>query len=80
LIAYQEATHMNDPTTGRRSYSDAMRDADEAVDDALAAIRAEEAEGRITPVEAATERVTVLKRHLAECRRLRREHLGDADT
>ncbi len=70
---------MNDPTTGRRSYSDAMRDADEAVDDALAAIRAEEAEGNITPVEAATERVNLLERHLEECRRLRRDLLGDAD-
>ena len=70
---------MNDPTTGRHSYFDAMKDADDAVDDALAAIRAEEAEGRITPVEAATERVIVLERHLDECRRLRRELLGDAD-
>ena len=32
-------------------YFDAMREADEALDDALAAIRDEEAEGRITPVE-----------------------------
>jgi hypothetical protein len=56
-----------------KSYFDAMRDADEAVDDALAAIRAEEAEGRITPVQAATERVEVLERHLGECRRLRAE-------
>ena len=70
---------MNDPTTGRHSYSDAMRDADEAIDDALAAIRAEEAEGRITPVQAAAERVSVLERHLAECRRLRRELLGGTD-
>lgn len=70
---------MNDPTTGRRSYSDAMRDADEAVDDALAAIRAEEAEGRITPAEAAAERVSVLQRHLDECRRLRRDLLGGTD-
>lgn len=70
---------MNDPTTGRHSYSDAMKDADDAVDDALAAIRAEESEGNITPAEAATERVGVLERHLAECRRLRRELLGGTD-
>jgi hypothetical protein len=66
---------MNHPKPG---YFDAMRDADEAVDDALRAIRAEEAEGRITPAEAATERVEVLQRHLDECRRLRRE-LGGTD-
>ncbi|MGH3847507.1 MAG: hypothetical protein ACRDS0_39750 [Pseudonocardiaceae bacterium] len=55
------------------SYFEAMKDLDEAVDDALAAIRAEEAEGRITAVQAAAERVSVLERHLAECRRLRME-------
>jgi len=70
---------VNDPTTGRHSYFDAMKDADDAVDDALAAIRAEEAEGRITPLQAAAERVNLLERHLAECRRLRRELLGGTD-
>jgi len=73
----------NDPTStsgsGRCSaYFDAMRDADEALDDGLAAIRAEEDAGRITPAEAATERVGLLERHLAECRRLRRDLLGRA--
>lgn len=53
-----------------------MRDADEALEDALAAVRAEEDEHRITPAEAATERVGLLERHLAECQRLRRELLG----
>ncbi len=62
----------NDPT----AYYAAMREADEALQDALAAIRAEEDARRITPVEAAAERVGVLERHLAECRRLRRELLG----
>jgi hypothetical protein len=57
-------------------YFDAMREADEALDDALAAIRDEEAEGRITPVEAASERCQLLQRHIDECRRLRGEHLG----
>ena len=71
---------MNDPTSsGGRSYSDAMRDADEAVDDALAAIRADEADGTLTPAQAAAERVSVLQRHLDECKRLRRELLGGAD-
>jgi hypothetical protein len=53
-----------------------MRDADEALDDALAAVRAEEDAHRITPGEGAAERVGLLERHIAECRRLRREHLG----
>jgi hypothetical protein len=60
------------------AYYDAMRDADEALDDALTAVRAEEDAGRITPVDAAAERVGLLERHIEECRRLRREHLGDA--
>jgi hypothetical protein len=60
------------------AYFDAMRDADEALDDALAAVRAEEDAGRVTPAEAAAERVGLLERHLAECRRLRRDLLGGA--
>ena len=65
---------MENPST--RAYYDAMRDADEALDDALAAVRAEEAEGHITPVEAAGERCELLQRHIDECRRLRAEHLS----
>lgn len=65
---------MQNPSTS--AYFDAMRDADEALADALSAVRAEEDEYRITPIEACTERITLLERHLAECRRLRREHLG----
>ena len=72
----------NDPTgtsgSGRCStYFDAMRDADEALDDALAAVRAEEDAGRITTAEAAAERVGLLERHIDLCQRLRREHLGE---
>jgi hypothetical protein len=67
----------NDPTTGRHSaYYDAMRDADEVLEDALSHVRAEEDAHRITPAEAAAERVGLLERHLAECQRLRRELLG----
>ena len=62
----------NDPT----SYYDAMRDADEVLEDALSHVRAEEDAHRITPAEAAAERVGLLERHLAECQRLRRELLG----
>jgi hypothetical protein len=61
---------------GSDAYYQAMRGADEALDDALAAVRAEEDAHRITPAEAAAERVGLLERHIAECRRLRREHLG----
>ena len=48
------------------SYFDAMRDLDEALDDALAAIRAQEDAGRVTPIEAASERVGLLERHISE--------------
>jgi hypothetical protein len=43
---------------------------------ALSHVRAEEDAHRITPAEAAAERVGLLERHLAECQRLRRELLG----
>lgn len=62
---------MNHPTS---DYYTAMTEADEAMDDALAAIRAEEDAGRLAPVEAAAERIAVLERHVSECRRLRDEH------
>jgi hypothetical protein len=70
---------MNDPTgtSDRHSaYFDAVRDADEALGSALAAVRAEEDAHRISVAAAADERCTVLERHLADCQRLRRELLG----
>jgi len=71
----------NDPTStsgsGRCSaYFDAIHAAEDDVADALGHIRAEEEAGRITTVEAATERVGLLERHLERCRQLRAEHLG----
>lgn len=67
----------NGSTTDRHSrFYDAMKDADEALDDALSHVSAEEDARRITPAEAATERVGLLERHVAECQRLRRELLG----
>lgn len=69
----------NDPTgtSDRHSaYYEAIRDADDALADALSHVRAEEDAHRITPAEAATERVGLLERHLEECKRLRRELLG----
>jgi hypothetical protein len=68
---------MNNPPTDRHAaYFDAMREADEALDEALGHVRAEQDAGRITPAQAAAERVTLLERHLAECRRLRRDLPG----
>lgn len=68
---------MNDPT-GRAcsAYLDAVRDADGALDDALGHVRAEEAAGRITAVQAEAERVELLGRYVADCGQLRRELLG----
>lgn len=66
---------MENPSTS--AYFDAMRRLDEDTDDALGAVRGEEAEGRISPQDAAAERIQVLERHLSECRRLRAELLGD---
>ncbi len=61
------------PTDRHTAYFDAMREADQALDEALGHVRAEEDAGRITPAEAAAERIQVLERHLEECRRLRRD-------
>lgn len=60
------------------AYYAAMREASEALEDALAAIRAETTAGRVTPAEAARERAGLLERHLAEVKRLRRELLGES--
>jgi hypothetical protein len=60
-------------------YFDAIREAEEDVSDALGHIRAEENAGRITTVEAATERT----RHQPGCpprrREKRREHRAKVD-
>ena len=64
------------PENRSAAYFDAMREADEDLDDALSHVRAEEDAGRITPVKAAAERIGLLERHIAEGRRLRRELLG----
>ena len=65
--------------TGHSAYMDAMREADELLDGALGHVRAEEDAGRLDTAAAAAERVGLLERHIAECRRLRREHLGGAE-
>jgi hypothetical protein len=58
------------------AYYDAVRQADASLDDALAAVRAEQDAGRITIAEAASERAGLLERHLELLRQLRAEHLG----
>ena len=55
------------------AYFDAMRELDETLKDALERLRAREDAGEVTPLEVAAERVSLLERHLAECRRLRGE-------
>jgi len=60
--------------SGPGGYYDAMREADDDLADALAAVRAQEDEHRITPAAAALERVGLLERHIALCQQLRAEH------
>jgi hypothetical protein len=69
---------MNDSSTDdpHTAYYAAVSQADESLDDALAAVRAEQDEGRLTVAEAACERVGLLERHLELLKRLRAEHLG----
>ena len=69
---------MQNPSTDDKhsAYYDAVSKADADLEEALSHVRAEEDAHRITPLEACAERVGLLERHLEECRRLRREHLG----
>ena len=60
----------------RVTYAEALAEASDDLDDALAAIRAETTAGRVSPAEAATERAGLLSRHLARLEQLRHEHLG----
>lgn len=67
----------NHPTDPRVTYADALTQAADDLEDALAAIRAETTAGRVTPAAAATERAGLLERHLARLEQLRREYLGE---
>ena len=69
---------MQNPSTDDKhsAYYDAVSQADADLEDALSHVRADEAAERITPAEAAAERVGLLERHLAECQQARVEHLG----
>lgn len=59
-----------------RTYAQAATELDIALDEALAAIRAEQDEGRINICQAASERILVLTRHIDAIRALRAEHFG----
>lgn len=68
-----DRTTPNQPADRHAAIFAAMREADQVLDEALGHVRAEQEAGRITPAEAAAERVGLLERHLAECQRLRRD-------
>jgi hypothetical protein len=68
---------MNHPTHDPLAYFAALGDEQDALDDALAAIRAEQDAGRITTAEAAAERADLLEQHLERLRQLRARHLGE---
>jgi hypothetical protein len=67
----------NSPTHDIGAYFAALNDEQAAFDDALAAIRDEQDEGRITAVQAAAERTQLLEAHLERFKQLRAEHLGE---
>ena len=67
----------NPSTEGKHSaYYDAVSRADADLEEALGHVRAEEDTHRVTPVEAAAERIELLERHLELCQQARLDHLG----
>lgn len=68
---------MSNDSTRLEQYFAALGIEQDSFDDALAAIRAEQAEGRITAAEAAAEREQLLTGHLARLAGLRAEYLGE---
>ena len=66
----------NDPTRLERYFA-ALGIEQDSFDDALAAIRDEQAAGRLTPARAAAEREPLLTAHLGRLARLRADHLGE---
>jgi len=68
----------NHPTHDPIAYFAALGDEQEALDDALAAIRDEQQAGRITVAAAAAERAGLLERHLARLAALRAQYLGES--
>ena len=69
---------MNDhPIRDPERYFAALGDEQDAFDDALAAIRDEQAAGRITVAEAAAERERLLTAHLGRLAAIRTQYLGE---
>ena len=69
---------MQNPSTDdtHSAYYDAVSKADADLEEALVHVRAEEDAHRITPAEAAAERIELLERHLELCQQARITHLG----
>ena len=69
---------MQNPSTDDRhsAYYTVVGQADADLDEALSHVRAEEDADRITPAEAAAERIGLLEHHLELCQQARLDHLG----
>ncbi len=69
---------MQNPSTDdtHSAYYDAVSKANADLEEALSHVRAEEDAHRISPAEAAAERVGLLERHLELCQQARLDHLG----
>jgi hypothetical protein len=66
----------NHSTHDHSRYFAAVGEAGDDLADALSHVRAEEDSGRIGPLAACAERITLFEQHLARLARLRAEHLG----
>jgi hypothetical protein len=64
------------PTDDHSRYYDAIHQADADLEEAISHVRAEEDAHRISPAEAAAERVGLLEHHLELCQQARLDHLG----
>jgi hypothetical protein len=67
------------PISDPERYFAALADEQNALDDALAAIRDEQTAGRITPAEAAAEREGLLTAHLERLAAIRAHYLGEPE-
>jgi hypothetical protein len=59
-------------------YYRAVTESNDALEEALGHVRAEQDAGRLTTSQACAERIKLLEDHLERCRELRRQHLGGA--
>ena len=69
-----QSSHDAGRSDPRVSLIEELNSAMDDLEDALAAIRGEQADGRLTPVQAATERAELLERHLQRVRDIRASH------